>query len=315
MTTVHATADIADLPGSLRRLWRDAAAAEQGCNLSRALTLNLVVVTDERSEAATAAMLEALPDRHPCRAIQISLEESAGILEVDLVGRIRAHGQGRVMAMERLHLRADPEQFAKLPNLVRPILVNDIPTCLFWATELPHSLGRIAALASMADRTIVDSALFTGDDWRSLRQIAHHAPFDLAWLRVAPWRRVLAEAFEHFAWEPEEPPTSVRIEHSAAMGSLGAARCLEHWLVQKLGADVRLARVAGDAPCTEPVRLELRHGPVHIVIQHLTEQALLRTDVTLESHCLLPAHTPTSRGSRAELLAAAVDMRATLGLS
>ena len=98
------------------------------------------------------------------------------------------------------------------------------------------------------------------------------------------------------------------IEHGPTYGSLGASRGLEHWLVQKLDAEVRLVEREGEGPRGQPWQLELTHGQVHILIRHLLEEPQLHVTVTLDDRCLLPHCVQASRGTRAGLLAAAMDV-------
>ncbi len=308
MITVQANATIGNLIGSFGQLWETAEAACEGLVLTRSLTQNLLVVTDAEQAAAMHALVDDLLDRHPCRAIVVVVH--AGECEVGgkLCGQIRKQRRTRAMVLEKLTLDTDWDHFPKLPNLIRPLLVNDITTSLFWATHLPTSLGRLTAIASMVDHTVVDSTLFNGDDWRSLEQIETHAPFDLAWLRLGPWRRTLAEAFEHFHWQADDPKTTITVEHGPHFGSLSASRCLQDWLVEHLGAVVQLDAKPGDGPTGEPWRLDLRYGPIHVQVRHLHAEPRLQAIVTLQDHCLLPTYCQATRGDRAQLLAAALDL-------
>ena len=310
VNTVSVEPDIGNLTRSLRELWEKAENADPEAGLARSLTQNLIVVTDEEHAEEMRATVDCILTRHPCRAIIVVLvEENFTDLRGELVAGMRMQGRCRALVLERLTITSDWSHYRKLPNLIRPLLVNDIPTCLFWAAQLPESHGHISAMASMADRTVVDSMLFRGDDWRGLAQLVDPNPFDLSWLRLTPWRRLLAEAFEHFEWEEFEPATTVVLEHGPTYGSLGAARCLEHWLTCKLDADVRLVKLPGNGPEGEPWRLDLTHGEIHIQIRHLMTEPRLRIELTLGNRCLLPNHTMASRGERADLLGAAIDSR------
>lgn len=314
MKTVRVAANPRDLTRSFYELWEQAEEAHPG--LTRALTQNLVVVTDTGHHEELEEVISGFLARHPCRAFLLTLEEGKPGLSVTLCAGIGDRGKDRLMMLEKLALTGGWQQYPRLPNLIRPLLVNDIPTSLFWATVLPDDLGRIATMARLADRTIVDSTLFHGDDWRRLAELAAHRDVerrlvDLAWLRLSPWRRSLAEAFEHFDWRPTKPPTEVLIHHGTSYGSLGAARCLAHWIERKLGASIQLLPAPGRrGPANEPWHLDLRHGQVHVSIRHRVDEPRLEIGVTLmDDHCLLPCFAAASRGRRADLLAAAVETR------
>ena len=308
MNTVAVTPRLAELPRSLAELWEKAEALDRNRALSRSLTLNLLVVTDAVHEDEMREIVDHLPTQHPCRAVLVVVDEAAGDLRGELTASVREQGRCRALVLEKLVLIGDRSQHPRLPSLIRPLLVNDIPTQLFWGCPLPNSFAPLAALAAMAERTVVDSALFAGDDWLSLQRGMGRRPLDLSWLRLTPWRQSLAEAFERFTWS-DEPQTRVLIEHGRAPGSMGATRGLQQWLIDKLNAQVRLVGLPGSGPEAEPWRLQLDCGDVTIQIRHLLNEPALVVDVSLPDRCLLPTRTKAIQSSRAELLAAAIDLR------
>ena len=306
MIKVESVATISNLADSFSGLWQSAERACEGLPLTRSLTHNLIVVTSASQADATDRLLKGLLDRHPCRAFVVVIHEGPCDLEAQLSGLIRTQGKVRALVLERLSLHSDWEHFRKLANLIRPLLVNDIHSSLFWANELPQDLAKIADLGSLVERTIVDSTLLTHDDRRSLELLSDSAPLDLAWLRTGPWRRTLAEAFEHFEWQPEQAETQIKLVHGKSFGSLAASRCLGGWLSARLNAQAQLVEEEGEGPGGEPWQLELIHGPSHVQIRHLQHEPRLIATVTLEDHCLLPAYTQATRGDRSRLLAAAL---------
>lgn len=308
MITVDAEGAISNLPESFGRLWESAEDACEGLPLSRSLTHNLIVVTNPERAGATHKLIDGLLNRHPCRALVVVIDPDECELTAQLTGLIRTQRKVRALVLEKLTIEAGWGDFPKLANLIRPLLVNDIGSSLFWAAQLPESLDQISALAALVDRTIVDSTLFAGDNWRSLGKIQDCEPLDLAWLRIGPWRRALAETFEHFEWQPEQPETDITLVHGMAFGSLGASRCLAAWLTEQLSATVRLVEEEGDGPDNEPWLLDLEHGPSHVQIRHLRTESRLLATITLKDRCLLPTYTQATRGSRSQLLAAALDL-------
>ena len=308
MNTVEVEPRLEELPRSLAELWEKAEALDHDRALSRSLTLNFLVVTDKDHKEEMNEIVEQLPTRHPCRAVLVVVDESVDDMQGELTATVREQGRCRAMVLEKLVLTGDWSQYRRLPSLIRPLLVNDIPTQLFWGCPLPDTFAPLATLAAMAERTILDSALFTGDDWRSLQQGMDRRPLDLCWLRLTPWRQSLAEAFELFTWN-ETPKTRVLVEHGRSPGSLGATRGLQQWLVEKLHAEVRLVELPGSGADGEPWRLQLDHGEIQVQIRHLLSDPTLEVNVSLPDRCLLPTRARASRNSRAELLASAIDLR------
>ena len=306
MIEVQSAAAISNLTESFSGLWREAESACDGLALTRSLTHNLIVVIDAAQAEATDELLEGLLDRHPCRAFVVVIHPGERKLKAELSGLIRTQRKNRTLVLERLALHTDWDHFRKLANLIRPHLVNDIHSSLFWGRQLPQDLSKIGELSSLAERTIVDSTLFLSDDWRSLEKLPGSNTLDLAWLRTGPWRRALAEAFERFEWQPEQAKTHISLVHGADFGSLGAGRCLQAWLIKHLDAEVQLTEEQGDGPASEPWLLDLKHGPNHVQIRHLQHEPRLVANITLKDHCLLPTYTQASRGDRSRLLAAAL---------
>ena len=131
-------------------------------------------------------------------------------------------------------------------------------------------------------------------------------PLDLAWLRLRSWRRALAEALEHFEWDPATP-TRVTITHGGKHGARATVHKLSDWLKDRLEAEVTLCTDPDAQLTCEPTSLALQHGSAHVQITHLPDEPRLEVRVTLEDSCLLPFHVLASRGHRGDLLAAAVD--------
>lgn len=306
--TLRQQVDLPDLSRSLARLWAEAAAAEP-TPLSRALTINLIVVAEAAAEPQVRAAVERLLVRHPCRVFLTLLDGAAPDVCAEVEARVQSDGKSRQTVFEEVCLRTTARTFAKIPGLIRPMVVNDIPVHLFWAAPLPENTWDLATMARLADQTIFDSCAFADPqrDFARLGEIAGVRLVDLSHFRLRPWRRALAEAFEKFEWQRRDP-THARIEHGPARGAACAAHVLGQWLRDRIDPAVTNAQadVAG-APANEPLRLELTHARVHVVVEHQLDAPRLRTTVTLHDQCLPRFSTLASRGQLGDLLAAAVD--------
>lgn len=299
--------DLTKLDVALRDLWQR---AREMCEspdepLSRALTLNYIAVCAAADVAQHTELLERVLLRHPCRAFLVTLDERASEITGSVTADVRQQGKGRVMVMERIAIRSSLQNIAKLPGLIRPLIVNDIPVHFFWGAPLPQNELRLLILGELANQTIVDSSTFADPmrDMKRVQELPELEVRDLAWFRLAPWRRALAEAFETFEWQATQP-TTVTIEHGGAPASCAA---LARWLEEKLSAHVVLRASASAAPAAEPLRIELQNGTAHVAIEHLVTQPLLRVQTTLLDVCMLPFVRPASRGNQGDLLAAALD--------
>ncbi len=306
VTTFEIAPDITSLEQGVADLWKHAREQRPGETLTRALTLNLIAVTDRKRQPDLRAAIDRLLLRHPCRLFLVIIDSQQQDITAKLSAEIQELRNCIQMVLERLTLTAKPSDFQKLPGLIRPLLVNDIPVHLFWAMPLPADLSHVAALSQMADRMIMDSTLFAEGDWHRLQLAESLAPTDLAWLRLEPWRRALAEAFEQFEWQPETP-TRVTIQHSNEQGSRATAHKLRAWLRSKLGAEVSLVRIKERCPTNEPLGIQLQHGPADLRVRHLCDEPRLEAQLSLDDRCLLPFRIPAAADNRGDLLAAAID--------
>jgi glucose-6-phosphate dehydrogenase assembly protein OpcA len=300
---------LGELPRALAQLWRQVEASAQGVPLSRTLTMNFIGVADAAGEALLREAVERLLVRHPCRAFLIVLDETAEPTAT-LAARTLDGKSDRQTVLEQILLQTRARELARLPGVILPLLVNDIPTHLYWALPLPDSLAQLTMLARVADQLVVNSALF--DDPSADRARLEETglePVDLVQFRLRPWRRALAEAFEHFEWN-SDTETRVRIEHAPCAAARAAALRLGAWLDERLGArcePVALGASSEPAP-TDPCRLDLHHGDVTVVIENARARARLCVQVTRADVCLLPFEVPASRGRDGDLLAAAIDL-------
>jgi glucose-6-phosphate dehydrogenase assembly protein OpcA len=296
----------AAIPAALRAIWRDCCGDEAGVDVSRALTCNFVAVADAAQLAGLRLAIDTLASRRPCRAFLVAVADSGTAMTAEVSGAMRTHGAARDLVLEQIELATPRDGFGHVAGVVRPLLVNDIPTHLYWAADWPASPHEFDVLLAMAGHAVVDSARFSAPatqlDALELRRRQGRRLTDLQWLRLRPWRRALAEAFERCAFTPGAP-TAVAIRHGD--GALAAAMLLGRWLEQRLGADVALAAAPLDAPCLDGV--ELRHGDATIAAVR-SGPARIEVHVATADSCFVPFGVPASRGAEGDLLAAAIDM-------
>lgn len=291
------------IPDALRRLWR-ACLPEQKGDVARALTINLVGVAEADDGDMLREAIDKLQRRTPCRAFLLLLGGDDDSREAELMATSRCHGDLRDIVLESILLRVPLAAIDQMPGLVRPLLVNDLPTHLFWAAPWPASPGGLDGLARLCDHVVVDSRRFRSAPNELLRLVDRRTRgerlSDLSWLRLRPWRRALAECFERFAWQRQ--PVRATVVHGK--DATAAAVLLAEWLEQRLAARVTLDGGGGAGNVPDAVQLET--GPVSLDLR-ITKQQIV-SHVTTAEHCFLPFSVPLSKGSDGDLLAAAIDM-------
>ncbi len=299
----------ATLPGigeALRGIWRTCSTEAGDTDVARSLAINFLGVAPAAGEAELRAAIDRLQRRTPCRAFLLLVDDAATKVTAEVAATTRLSGDTHDIVLEEISLRLPTGAFEQMPGLVRPLLVNDLPNHLFWATSWPRSERHFDDLATLCDHVVVDTRRFGSPALElghvAARRGAGARVTDLSWLRLRPWRRGLAEAFERVPHAPGAD-TTVQIRHGK--DALAAAMLLGEWLEARLDADVVLAGGgAPGSPC--PERVVLRTDGAEIDLQAPGHQIVVH--VTTAAHCLLPFKVPASRGTDGDLLAAAIDL-------
>ncbi|MEO6596499.1 MAG: glucose-6-phosphate dehydrogenase assembly protein OpcA [Planctomycetota bacterium] len=300
------------IPDALAKLWRACLPDEQclpggqGGDVSRALTINFVGIAEASDEQALRAAVERLQRRSPCRAFLLFVNAPGKEVAAEISATTRGQGATRDIVLEEIVIRVPQGGFEQIPGLLRPLLVNDLPNHLYWGLGWPKDEGQFDELSGLCDHTVVDTAHFAtpAKNLPLLQQRRAQGArlTDLSWLRLRPWRRALAEAFERVPWQ-KGSSTTCAIRH----GKHGeaAARLLGDWLTERLGAKLKL-EADGKEGGTGPVHVKLLTGGFELELSVAQQQVVAH--LTTPEHCYLPFKVPTPRSSDGDLLAAAIDM-------
>ena len=217
-------------------------ANDDGTLALRSSVLNLMVVTDEASAPEVTRSVSNLAGRHPARAIVfISDPEGAENVDVRLAAfcNVRGGGGAQVCA-EQVTIHAEGPPANHLESMAGPLLIPDLPVFLWYPGAFSPSSPEFVAMAELADRVIVDSAV-RPDREGSLREMAGliddrrmPAVGDLQWVGLSPWRSLIADAFG----APERIGELERIEGGEILYAPGGecrALLLLGWLASALG--------------------------------------------------------------------------------
>ena len=293
------------IPDALRKIWRECCQGDEDNSVSRALITNLVAVVTADRERTLRALLESLSARLPCRAFLVVVSPGDGSIRSEVHGAARLHGTIRDLVLEQIELTVPESSFARVAGLVRPLLISDIPTRLYWGAPWPSDPRRFDSLASMAELSILDSSRFllpaSDLDALETRRRRGMQVVDLEWMRLRPWRRALAEIFERIPYQPNIHTTAV-VRHGD--GATAAAILLGRWLEQRLSAHVAIEANSTNVglQC-----VEIQHGG-SAAAATLVDTGRIEVAVETEDACFLPFGVPSSRGTEGDLLAAAIDL-------
>jgi glucose-6-phosphate dehydrogenase assembly protein OpcA len=199
--------------------------------LRNAVVTLVALVDDDRREAAAALRAtDALGQRVPGRFIVVStfLDRPSGTaasIKVNLVRR----GEETPICVEHVRLSVGGGSLTYLDAIVEPWILPGLPVAV-W---LPGSLSRAGEpVVSGADCVIIDSSRLgrplTAADLVRLDALPCT---DLAWIRLRPWRRLLAEAFTG----ADVAPFVFAVDRLDIYGTRRWSELLAGWLISRLG--------------------------------------------------------------------------------
>ena len=203
---------VAELEAELSSLWRTAAEDVSGEGIvTRACALTLVVSVETEAEARDVSeMLGEVTRQNPCRTI-IMVSEPAGesvSRRTGVQAWISAHchvpvdGEKQVCS-EQVTVVARGDSVRALPNIVLPLVVPGLPIYLWWRARRFEPESYYDDILRVADRALFDSARFP-DPASDLPRLAARAReakgrmgfSDLNWVRMTPWRELMAQCFD-----------------------------------------------------------------------------------------------------------------------
>lgn len=230
------------------RIWSETTGAGADESSVRLRVLNLVALARSADEAARfEAVMAVLPQRHPCRGILALTAHDRTRIDATISAHCWRSGSGkRHVCSEEVLLTGGVAQEQELASAALALLVTELPVTT-WFTGEPDDRGYLATeMIEASDAIVFDSARAATPEAglrfaSRVRDDHATACADLAWLRLAGWRDLIAQLFDG-ADGPRELAQVVSIEVSGAAGRRGAEPMLmAGWLVSRL--DLALADI------------------------------------------------------------------------
>ena len=195
------------------------------------LTLCIVGTDAEAVERARAAVHE-LGGRHPARVLHLVLDPDAADGPPGIDADIRLLGgeaEGHGLWFEEVELVVHGPATGHLDSLLEPLTLADLPV-VAWFVDAPPSPGD--PLLDAADVLLVDSRALGGvDTFPPLSEVASaHPVVDLSWVRLRPWRELLAGLFEG----PDFRPFVHHVQNATVAGRTGPRHLIGGWLLDRL---------------------------------------------------------------------------------
>lgn len=244
--------DVAAIERDLAALWRESASGEHG--VTRACLWNLVLHARGEAELVVGkGLVDAIAAACPARSLVLDMRAEAAAGERDLEAWISANcqvapGGGKLLCSEEITIAARAAARARVPALVRALLVPDVPTAALWLGPAPgvDDARALAALTEVAQRLVIDSddaaappggrpVGWRAGSWRTLLGAAGLVQVtDLGWLRLSAFRVLLASCFD----PPVGADGLLRVKRAAVVVSprgVATGELLLGWLATRLG--------------------------------------------------------------------------------
>ena len=248
VTTLERLADrpMAVDPAAIERefaaIWRETSGGAYDASSIRLRVLNFVAF----AQAASAlerfdAVMQALPERHPCRGILALADAGRDRLDASVSAMCWRSVSGvRHVCAEEVRLLGGAQQQPELASAVLALLVPELPVAI-WLMDEPDLGGRMSReVMEAADRVFFDSG-GQQDLGGTLDHVLRAAQefelqlSDLAWGRIATWRALIAQFFDgDEGLKQLSQIQSIEIE-GAGPALRSESLLIAGWLVSRLG--------------------------------------------------------------------------------
>lgn len=228
-------ADVSAIKAELSRARREYEERDKDLRVATT-TMNFVVfINDPDHRKWVLERVEKIADKHPSRTIV--LDANADRVGADVFVS-SLDEDGSTIHGERIELGVPDVDPQTLRRVVSELLVPDLETHLFWSAIRLTESARFKELIEIADSIVVDSsgavrdASTVGELAKFFAHYRHIPMRDLAWMRLAPWRDMVARFFDNRGLREEL--FSIR-KVAVASGSEAEALYLGGWLASRLG--------------------------------------------------------------------------------
>jgi glucose-6-phosphate dehydrogenase assembly protein OpcA len=246
---------LSDVVAALAELRHDT--KEEQSARTAVMTLVAVAPDDDRASAATRA-LRSLGGSHPSRIVILRPDpDQAASLDAQAVLHA-VECQGHEINFEEVTLDVHGQAAKHLDSLVEAFTVSDLPVALWYVGSIPDPTDPLLAVATallIDSRDAADAGRF-----RPLLEVARRRTVsDLSWIRLAPWRELLAGLFD----PPDRRRWLQHVESVTVTGKVGPRKMLGGWLLAQLGLQPRQVSL-----------LDGRHVEIEVVCRDGDEEAV-----------------------------------------
>ena len=233
-------ASLGEVIDALPELRRQAAGQEAG---TRTAVMTLIMVTGPDDDGEDyAASVRSLGAHHPCRVVLLrpDPDSTPAIDATACLWRAEPpEGAEHPVFFEEVHLRVGGQAASHLASIAGPFVLGDLPVVMWFPGQLPDPadpLLRLATAVVVDTRTVGPGPSQIAHSYRTLLELANRQPVvDLSWVRLQPWRELLAGLFE-----TEHTRAFLQGVRSAVVtGKPGPRHMLGGWLMAQLDLRAR----------------------------------------------------------------------------
>ncbi len=238
---------VAEVLGALEALRRP-----EPMPATRTSVLTLVIIARRRDSAVRAQeAIHELGGRHPARVLTFWLDADATEGAPGVDAQIRLLGgetDGKELWFEDIELDVHGAATGHLHSLIEPLTLSDLPVVAWFVDSVPAADD---PLLLAADVLLVDTRQLGDDCFPSLVSLIDRRPVvDLSWVRLQPWRELLAGLFEG----PDFRPFVHHVKRVEVAGRFGPRTLLGGWVADRLDLPDRAVHLTQAHPVS--IRLQ-----------------------------------------------------------
>ena len=240
--------DISAIERALTKLWKPPEGSAGDVHaLTRACMSNLIIHGTTREQASLIPdEIDVLVRQHPARVLLLVDEDDREATAIEAFVSARCHlaGKHSQVCSEHVTINASGDAVRRLPSVARSLLIGDLPTTLWWASDEAPPLGGdlFSELAAMSDQVIYSSqawpdpvlGMLAMANWAGVVDPDEPVIADLSWGCLKPWRRLMSQSLDP-AVLPGALGAINRVDVEYGPLGLPQAWLLVGWLSSRLG--------------------------------------------------------------------------------
>jgi glucose-6-phosphate dehydrogenase assembly protein OpcA len=298
--------DVIDIEKELKKLWDE----NKNEKKIKACLFTLIVYSGDSIRGDyIREITRRVTCEYPCRMISIherSADEDCFTIQVAQNSSLAG---GSLIASDQIFITASPGFLERIPYVVVPEIVPDLPVYIIWGADAAKKSAILAELEKYATKIIFDaesSSSSLRDYARAISEKIGKVSYvlqDFHWALSAGWRECLFQAFNkeegiRFLKSLEQ----VKITYNAAKSESipktdTVARYIQGWLAAELewrGVNVELVPTVNNTFTSSSIlSIEMRskRGDTYLFIRHPDRDKVI-LHVTKKESCELPAIYP-----------------------